>query len=274
MLSMTDADTPKVSFATPDEVRLASEKAFNIWLGAVSPLWAPFMAATAAGLSFWSMSQAVRRGLGFTSLEMTPDAHLFAKWPGFALPFVTPWSKGWGEVAEEADHISEVAYEALSAPLQIAFEAEEKLEAAIDEAIAAAQESLDVVKPEAGDLFSAAETATRAPAEAVTKTAETIAGTTEKTADAAVDITSKTARTAEKAVETAAKATETTAKAAVDPAEKTAAAVTKSAKAVIDPVTETPVVPSVAEATAEKLPLPLADLSPALAPRKPRKPKA
>jgi hypothetical protein len=274
MLSMTDAETPKVSFATPDEVRQASEKAFNIWLGAVSPLWAPFLAATAAGLGFWSMSQAVRRGLGFTSLEMTPDAHLFAKWPGFALPFATPWSKGWGEAAEEADHISEVAYEALSAPLQIAFEAGEKLEAAIDEAIAAAHESLDVVTPKTSDLFSAAETADRAPAEAVTKAAGTIAETTEKTADAAVEVTSKTARTAEKAAETATKAAETTAKAAVDQTEKTATAVTKSARAVIDPVTETPVVPSVAEATAEKLPLPLADVSPALTPRKPKKPKA
>lgn len=261
MLSVTDADTRKISVATPDDVRLASEKAFNIWLGAFSPLWAPFMAATATGLGFWSMSQAFKRSMGFTSLEtFTPDAHLFAKWPGFALPFATPfatpWSKGWGEAAEEADHISEVAYEALSAPMQIAFEAEEKLDAAIDEAIATAQEGLAEAKSTTEDLFSVAETVNRAPAEAVTKAAETVAETTEKTADAATEVAKATSRTAEKAVDTSAKVTETT------------------AKAVIDPVTETPVVPSIAEATAEKLPLPLADVSPAVAPRKPRKPKA
>ncbi len=279
MLSMTDANTPKVSFATPDDVRLASEKAFNIWLGAFSPLWAPFMAATATGLGFWSMSQAFRRSLGFTNIEaLGPDTHLFAKWPGFALPFAspfaTPWSKGWGEVVEEADHISEVAYEALSEPLQIAFEAEEKLEAAIDDAIASVQEGVDAVTPKSEDLFSVAETVNRAPADAVVKTAEAVVETTEKTADAVVDTAAKTAGLAEKAVDQGADVGEATTKAVKGQTKTATGTVAKSAAAVIDPVTEAPVVPAIAEATAEKLPLPLGDVSPALAPRKPKKPKA
>ena len=274
MLSMTDAETPKVSFATPDDVRLASEKAFNIWLGAFSPLWAPFLAATATGLGFWSATQVMRRGLGFTNLEVRPDAYLFAKWPGFELPFVTPWSKGWGEAAEEADHISEVAYEALSAPMQIAFDAEEKLDAAIDEAVASIHQSLDQVTPKADDLFAAAETGNYAPNQAVTRTAETTTETAKEAGDDAVEAVTKTARVAEESADTGAEVAKVATKTARDQAEKAATATVKAAKAVIDPVTETPVVPAVAEATAEKLPLPLTEVSPAPAPRKPKKAKA
>ncbi|WP_443750509.1 hypothetical protein [Asticcacaulis solisilvae] len=274
MLSMTDTDTT-VSFATPDDVRQASEKAFHIWLGAFSPLWAPFMAATATGLGFWSMSQAMKNSLGFTALEpLGPGTHLFAKWPGFALPFATPWSKGWGEVAEEADRIAELTHDSFSAPMQIAFEAEEKLEEAIEEAIATAQHSVDVLTPRAGDLFPVAETANRAAAEAVTKTAATTVETVETVADANANLAEDVASTAELASDTAAEGAETTANTVTEQTEKAAEALAESPRAVIDPVSETPVVPAVAEEIAEKLPLPLADISPALAPRRPRKPRA
>lgn len=254
MLSITDADTT-ISFATPDDVRQTSEKAINIWVGAFSPLWVPFLTATAAGLGFWSMSQAMKRSLGFASLTadtVAPDAHLFAKWPGFALPFVTPWSRGWGAVVEDADSIVELTHEALSAPLQIAFETEEKLEEAVTEAVATAHESPDLLTPKTDDLFSVADTAA---AKAADQAVEAATEAVEKTVELAADTN---------AAETAVEA-ETV---------KTADAVTKSARAVIDPVTETPVVPAVAEATAEKLPLPMADVSPAAAPKRPRKPKA
>ncbi len=274
MLSMTDADTT-VSFATPDDVRLASEKAFHIWLGAFSPLWAPFMAATATGLGFWSATQIMKRSLGFASAEMlTPDTHLFAQWPGFALPLATPWTRSWGETAEEADRIAELTHDSLSAPIQIAFEAEEKLEEAIEEAIASAHETVDVLMPKADDLFSAAETANRATAQAVTETAAVAAEAVENTADASVNLAEETADKAATAVDTGAEAAETAAKAMAETTEKAADTGRTSARTVIEPVTEAPVVPSVAEATAEKLPLPLGDVSPALAPRKPKKPKA
>jgi len=274
MLSMTDADTT-ISFATPDDVRQASEKAVNIWVGALSPLWAPFLAATAAGLGFWSMSQAMKRGLGFAGIEgLTPDTHLFARWPGFALPFATPWSKDWGMTAEEADRIAELTHDSLSAPIQIAFEAEEKLEQAIEEAIATAHESLDLLTPKADDLFTVAETANAVPTQAVGTAAEAVVETAEKTGDAATEVAKTTVKAAKRAADTAAEVTKTAAEAGKTQAAKTADAVARSTKAAIDPVSETPVVPAVAEATAEKLPLPLADVSPALAPRKPKKPKA
>lgn len=278
MLSMTDADTT-ISFATPDDVRQASEKAFHIWVGAFSPLWAPFMAATAAGLGFWSMSQAAQRSFGFAGMEtLGPDTHLFAKWPGFGLPFAAPWSKGWAAAAEDADRIAELTHDTLSAPMQIAFEAEEKLEQAVEEAVATAHESLEALTSKTDDLFSVAEAADRNTAEAATppvvapvETAVEVADAVAKDAEAAVD---KTAEAVKAVAAPVANPAKTAVKTVAEPPKKVSAPVTKSAGAVIDPVVEAPVVPSVAEATAEKLPLPLTDVSAALAPRKPRKPKA
>jgi len=275
MLSMTNADTPKVGFATPDDVRLASERALNIWLGAFSPLWAPFVAATATGLGFWSMSQAMKRSLGFAGMEgLTPDTHLFARWPGFALPFATPWSKGWGDVAQDADRIAELTHDSLSAPIQIAFEAEEKLEEAIEEAIATAHESLDLLAPMTDDLFPVVEAANAVPAQVITPAAEAVVEAKKKIGAAATEAAKTTVKAEKKAADTAAEVTETAVETAKIEAAKTAGAAARSTKSIIDPVSETPVVPAVAEATAEKLPLPPADVSPAPAPRKPRKPKA
>ncbi len=343
MFSMTNSET-EISLATPEDVRQASEKALHIWVGALSPLWAPFFAATATGLGLWSMGQAVRRSAGFSNLAaeaIGPGTHLFARWPGFALPFTRPWNRTWGAVAEKAEEISEAEFNSLAAPLQLVFEGEAKLEAVIDDAITTTPDNIEALTPQVNDLFSAAETNSRAPAQAVTKAAETIVETTEKAADtiektsdtgtevaetavraaktqtakavdavaksteaiadttekftdtaekaakmqtakaadavtksaeAVVDTTEKSADTVKKAVDTGAEATDTVVKTAKTQTAKAADAVTKSARAVIDPVTETPVVPAVAEATAEKLPLPKTNVTPA--PRKARKPKA
>ncbi|OYW82532.1 MAG: hypothetical protein B7Z26_03020, partial [Asticcacaulis sp. 32-58-5] len=37
----------------------ASERMVNFWMGAMSPMWVPFWAATSMGISAWSVSQAL-----------------------------------------------------------------------------------------------------------------------------------------------------------------------------------------------------------------------
>ncbi|WAC48147.1 hypothetical protein OVA03_15845 [Asticcacaulis sp. SL142] len=40
-------------------VQQASERMANFWMGALSPMWVPFFAATSFGISAWSMTQAL-----------------------------------------------------------------------------------------------------------------------------------------------------------------------------------------------------------------------
>ncbi|MEI9902688.1 MAG: hypothetical protein WDN06_00895 [Asticcacaulis sp.] len=47
----SDAELPKISLATPEDYKQASEKAMNFWVGALSPLWAPFFAASRVSAS-------------------------------------------------------------------------------------------------------------------------------------------------------------------------------------------------------------------------------
>ena len=72
MLSLTSDDMPNFTRHTPEEIRGAQEKALNLWVGATSPLWAPFWLASAVGIGLWSLGQGFRRFE--TSLRPAPDA--------------------------------------------------------------------------------------------------------------------------------------------------------------------------------------------------------
>jgi hypothetical protein len=148
MLSMTDMDAPpnealKLSLATPEDVKAASEKAVNFWVGAMSPLWVPFWAASTVGVSVWALAQGLKRtGM---SAEIDPDAPLATKWPGFDLPFATPWSKGWGAAAVELDETIEYVKETVAEPMQLAIEAEQKIEEALFPVAETAKASVETV---------------------------------------------------------------------------------------------------------------------------------
>lgn len=45
----------------PEELRQASEKMLNFWVGASIPLWAPFFAAASFGIGTWALTQAMQR---------------------------------------------------------------------------------------------------------------------------------------------------------------------------------------------------------------------
>ncbi len=225
MLSM-EMDAPKISLATPDDFKDASQRAMNIWVGAMSPLWAPFWAATTFGVSLWALGQGLKRSVIADEL-LDKDVTLALRWPGFAVPFATPWSRGYGEVVEQLDTLEGVAYDALSAPAQIAFETEEKLEAAADEAIKASEAIVGDAEDTPLTLFETAE-------DAAEKALEPVHAVSEAALEAADSLAEETAKEAETAVDTAQDAT----------------------TPLIDPVSETPVVPAIAEATAETTPMP------------------
>ena len=61
MLSLTSDDMPNFTHASPEEIRGAQQKALHLWVGATSPLWAPFWLASAIGVGFWSLGQGFKR---------------------------------------------------------------------------------------------------------------------------------------------------------------------------------------------------------------------
>ncbi len=83
MLSMTDYPTPKFP-ATPEEVKAASEKVVNFWVGALSPMWVPFWAASSFGLGAWAMTQSLSRNEGLLK-DMPQMTDMAGKWPGFGV---------------------------------------------------------------------------------------------------------------------------------------------------------------------------------------------
>ncbi len=60
MLSLTSDDMPNFTYATPEEMRGAQEKVLNLWVGATSPLWAPFWLSSAVGVGLWAWGQGFR----------------------------------------------------------------------------------------------------------------------------------------------------------------------------------------------------------------------
>jgi hypothetical protein len=93
MLSMTDYPTPKFP-ATPEEVKAASEKVVNFWVGALSPMWVPFWAASSFGLSAWAVTQNLSKTEGLLK-DMPQMADMAGKWPGF--------TGVWGAAAAKAE---------------------------------------------------------------------------------------------------------------------------------------------------------------------------
>jgi hypothetical protein len=230
----TYTDTVRISLATPDDIRDLTERNLHLWIGASSPLWAPFWTAASFGVGLWSLGQAMARTMGDTIYDR--DVSLALKWPGF---------------------------EALPKPV----------ESPVDEAKPAA----DIVEKTVGSTAEAVRTAATVAAEASETMTEAAEAVIKPVVTEPVETAQTTAVEAvETVTETAGAATSATAKASAELAKKAAAATLDllgqaavpagETRPLIDPVTETPVIPAVAEATAQpKPPMPKS------APRRPRK---
>lgn len=165
MLSMTDFQTPKFPpVATPEEMKAASEKVMNFWVGALSPMWVPFWAASSFGLSAWAMTQNLAKSEG-----LLKDMPLAGRWPGF--------NGVWGaaanlqdEAVKTAEAVTEPAKEAVAEAVQAVPEPEPEPELVLDRVIEAPVAIADAVVVEAGTLKVAAEEAVKASESAVKET--------------------------------------------------------------------------------------------------------
>ncbi len=235
MSTFTDTSV-RISLATPQDIQDLSQKSLHLWVGATSPLWAPFWATASFGVGLWALGQGAARTLGGTLYDK--DLPLALKWPGFeALP---------------------KSVEALDASLAGA--------AAVDGAAAhdGVEKAGAVEKVEA--VTDAIETATGAAAEIAPGPA-LVEETQIAAAEAATDLTDATTSEAAKiAAESAKKAAEATLDLLGSPSTPRTTKPARQTRPLIDPVTEKPVIPAVAEATAETKPA-----MPKPAPRRPRK---
>ncbi len=79
MISMTDeTSATRFSLWAPEDFQQSSEKVMNFWVGALSPYWVPFWAASGFGLGAWAMSRSLMQGEG-----LLQDLPLASRWPGF-----------------------------------------------------------------------------------------------------------------------------------------------------------------------------------------------
>lgn len=167
MTSMTDTPfyfvTPPAML--PDDVKKASERMVNLWMGAMSPLWAPFWAASSFGVGMWALARNVKPAESLMD-DMKSDA-----WLGLF--------KSWGleagelhekavEAVEQASHEAPVAPDAAEAVTATQETVSESMAEAADVAAAAAQ-SLSEAAPEIAESASVVTEDAPTPVEALTK---------------------------------------------------------------------------------------------------------
>jgi len=106
MASISAGDTLKPALEMPLDFRETSEKLTHFWLGAVSPLWVPFFAATGFGLGSWAVAQALspvggRDRAAYGALPRTFTDALTAQY-------------GWLKSSEPSAHMLDEAAEAMN----------------------------------------------------------------------------------------------------------------------------------------------------------------
>ncbi|HWU51007.1 MAG TPA: hypothetical protein VN042_14075 [Asticcacaulis sp.] len=149
----------------PDDVKKASERMVNLWMGAMSPLWAPFWAASSFGVGMWALARNVKPAESLMD-DMKSDA-----WLGLF--------KSWGleagelhekavEAVEQASHEAPVAPDAAEAVTATQETVSESMAEAADVAAAAAQ-SLSEAAPEIAESASVVTEDAPTPVEALTK---------------------------------------------------------------------------------------------------------
>lgn len=164
MLSMTEIDSPTYSLATPDDVKQASQKALNIWVGALSPMWVPFWAATSFGLGAWALTQSLGKVQGLAKAEGLRDLPLANQWPGFS----GIWAKEALKIEAEAVAPVEAVVEAVETVAEPVVEAvaetiaeapakvEETVEAVADKVEAVAAPVVEAVETQAAEVVAEA----------------------------------------------------------------------------------------------------------------------
>lgn len=237
MSTFTDTSV-RISLATPEDIRELSQKSLHIWVGAISPFWAPFWAAASFGMGVWALGQGAARTLSGTLYDK--DLLLAAKWPGFQGP-----PKSMEAIATATtDTVEKTQKFAADAIETVATTAMDATGDTVEKTLAVADDATETVADD-----------TRAVISDVAETADATAANTVKTVK----------DTADKAKTTIAEAAKTPSE-TLDLLDNQPTKSKSGTRPLIDPVTEAPVVPAVVEAIAEpKVPMPKS------APRRPRK---
>ena len=210
MLSMSEVQSMKFSFAKPEEFKEVSQKAMHFWVGALSPMWVPFWAASSFGVGAWALA----KGLSKTGF-LVGDLPLAAKWPGFLSPLpkaveqladmastevaviepvIAPIAEPVAEVLAATEDVAETAPEtfaevvdtsesvaeavadvAVETVAEVSEAAPAVVEAVVEPVVAAQAEAEPVIKETVAAVQGVAEAAGAATAEAAAETVAEIA---------------------------------------------------------------------------------------------------
>ncbi len=128
MLTMTQSDLPPFSLPTSEEMKSATERLTHFWIGACSPMWVPFFAATSFGVSAWMLSGATARRAGGNDLYKDLP-HGFVD----MMSLRQSWFKASEDAAHVLEEVNEAVREAAVAPVIAAIEVEDAVVDALTE---------------------------------------------------------------------------------------------------------------------------------------------
>jgi len=169
MLSPTYDEMPNFTYASPEEIRDAQEKALNLWVGATSPLWAPFWLASTVGVGLWALSQGFKRTQ--ETLGAVPDG-------------ISAWVGGTS-ATDVAATVQTMVDDGVIAPMQAAGKAIQDMTTAVTPSPQAIAEHLKSASDEATETAAKAAEVTTVLADHATAGA---VETFEAQADAAADV--------------------------------------------------------------------------------------
>lgn len=153
MLTMTEKPKTLFPMATPEDFKQASERAMNLWIGALSPMWVPFMAASAFGMSAYVAGKTLQK-------DLVGDLPLAPRWPGFA-PM-------WGQMGVAPDFTPQAFEQAIVDAAQAVEDVVAPVEAAMETMVKATMSTFtDATADVAGDTEVVAHAVTEAAAETV-----------------------------------------------------------------------------------------------------------
>lgn len=120
MLTMTQSDLSPFSLPTSEEMKNTTERLTHFWIGACSPMWVPFFAATSFGVSAWMLSGVpARRMSGSDIYKDLPK--------GFVdmMSLRQTWYKASEDAAHVLEEVNEAVREAAVAPVMAVIEVED-----------------------------------------------------------------------------------------------------------------------------------------------------
>jgi hypothetical protein len=165
MLSLTHDDMPNFTPSSPEDVREAQKKALNLWVGAMSPLWAPFWLASTVGIGVWAVGQGFKRA--HTAIGTVPE------------PLST----------DVAGTVQNMVDAGVIAPIQAAGKAIEDMTAAVTPS---PQAIADQIKATSDDAVAATTDLAEVATVAVDETTQKVVETSDAQIDAAGDVAEDT----------------------------------------------------------------------------------